>query len=407
MNCSVPESFIADIKGKEYDLIVGIPSYSNEDTIAYVSEIAAKGLKQYFPDLRCCIINSDGGSKDKTKEYFLGAECLDYDLYSFVYEGIPGKGSAMRSVMEVAYLTNAKGVVFLDSDLRSVQPFWIDLLLQPILSGKSSYVTPFYIRDKYDGTITNSICYPLTTALYGNEIRQPIGGDFGVGKEIINIYMKKDKKIWKSDISKFGIDIFMTTTAINESNLPVYQANLGSKIHDVKDPGESLGPMFSQVVGTLFNLMDMYKNKWKDIKSYEPAPIFGKEINVNPEPLNVNLERMVQKCKEGLEEKFYISRKVLSENNIKYLEEVKESGFVDDDKWIDIIFELSYKYRQEKLRKEIIELLVPIYFGKTANFVKKTANENNQQAEERTKNLLNLYLRKKPELLKVWELEAN
>jgi len=407
MDFSVPEDFIADIKEKEYDLIVGIPSFNNEDTIAYVSEIAANGLNQHFPNLKACIINSDGGSKDKTKESFLGAECLGYDLYSFIYEGIPGKGSAMRSVMEVAYLTNAKGVVFLDSDLRSVQPFWIDLLLQPILSGKSSYVTPFYIRDKYDGTITNSICYPFTTALYGHEIRQPIGGDFGVGKEVIDIYMKKNKKIWESDISKFGIDIFMTTTAINESKLPVYQANLGSKIHDVKDPGESLGPMFSQVVGTLFNLMDTYKDKWKDIKSYEQAPIFGMEISVNPEPLNVNLERMVQKCKEGLEEKFEIAEILLSENLAKYLEEVKKKGFVNDEKWIDIIFELSYKYRDEKLRKEIIELLVPIYFGKTANFVKKTANENNQQAEERTKNLVNLYLRKKPELLKVWELEAN
>ena len=41
------------------------------------------------------------------------------------------------------------------------------------------YVAPLYLRHKYDGTITNSIVYPLTRALYGREVRQPIGGDFG------------------------------------------------------------------------------------------------------------------------------------------------------------------------------------------------------------------------------------
>ena len=41
-------------------------------------------------------------------------------------------------------------------------------------------MAPLYARYKYDGTITNTVTYPLTRALYGHRIRQPIGGDFGV-----------------------------------------------------------------------------------------------------------------------------------------------------------------------------------------------------------------------------------
>lgn len=402
---SVPEDFLKMISEKKYDLIIGIPSYNNEDTISYVAETSAMGLKKYFPDLNACIINSDGGSSDGTRDVFMSSRCLNYPLHSFIYEGIPGKGTAMRSVFEIGHLTGVKAVVFLDSDLRSVKPEWIELLLKPIISEKSSYVTPFYIRDKYDGTITNSICYPLNTILYGDEVRQPIGGDFGVGTEMINIYMNKKNEIWESDISKFGIDIFMTTTAINESKLPVYQANLGSKIHDVKDPGESLGPMFSQVVGTLFNLMDLYKNNWKKVTSFERAPVYGEKVIVDPKPIEVNLDRMIEKCKIGLKEKFSIAEKILSKDLISYLEDVKEKGIIGDEKWVDILFELSFKYREKSLRKEIIELLVPIYFGKTADFVIKTKKENNQQAEERIRILLNLYMRKKSELLKIWQLD--
>jgi len=46
----------------------------------------------------------------------------------------------------------------------------------------------------------------------------------------------------------------MTTTAINVG-FPVCQAHLGAKIHDARDPAAALGPMFRQVVGTLFGMI--------------------------------------------------------------------------------------------------------------------------------------------------------
>jgi hypothetical protein len=41
------------------------------------------------------------------------------------------------------------------------------------------YIAPYYLRHKYDGTITNGIIYPMTRTLYGKSVRQPIGGEFG------------------------------------------------------------------------------------------------------------------------------------------------------------------------------------------------------------------------------------
>ena len=51
--------------------------------------------------------------------------------------------------------------------------------MSPVFEQGFDYVAPYYLRHKYDGTITNSIVYPLTRTLYGHRIRQPIGGDFG------------------------------------------------------------------------------------------------------------------------------------------------------------------------------------------------------------------------------------
>jgi hypothetical protein len=57
----------------------------------------------------------------------------------------------------MAALLQTKACAVVDSDLRSITPEWIDLLLRPILSAGFDFVAPYSHRQKYDGTITNSI----------------------------------------------------------------------------------------------------------------------------------------------------------------------------------------------------------------------------------------------------------
>ena len=79
-------------------------------------------------------MNSDGGSKDNTRAVVLGEE-LDTDSLLLVsypvrlisrvstpYHGIPGKGSAFRTIFAVAKRLNAEACVVVDSDLRSIAP---------------------------------------------------------------------------------------------------------------------------------------------------------------------------------------------------------------------------------------------------------------------------------------------
>ena len=209
---------------KKADILVGIPSYNNARTIGHVVKAVQAGFAKYFPDKKCVLVNSDGGSTDGTAETVQNAGIESYQTIlinhrttpSFKittpYHGIPGKGSAFRTIFEIASALDAKVCAVVDSDLRSITPEWIELLIKPVVEGGFDYVAPLYHRHKYDGTITNSIIYPLTRALYGRRIRQPIGGDFGFSGRLANFYLTKD--VWETDVAKYGIDIWMTTTAI-------------------------------------------------------------------------------------------------------------------------------------------------------------------------------------------------
>ncbi len=178
-------------KIKDADIIIGIPSYNNSRTIGHVVRAVQAGLAKYFPEKKSVLINSDGGSTDGTMD--IVQNTVIEDLQSILihhrttpffkiatpYHGIPGKGSAFRMIFEIAEMLNAKACAVVDSDLRSITPEWVELLIKPVIERDFDYVSPLYHRHKYDGTITNSIIYPLTRALYGRQIRQPIGGDFG------------------------------------------------------------------------------------------------------------------------------------------------------------------------------------------------------------------------------------
>jgi glycosyltransferase involved in cell wall biosynthesis len=293
------------------DILVGIPSYNNVRTIGHVVKAVQAGLAKYFPNDKSVIANSDGGSKDGTVEIVQNTSIEDLRtilihhsperLYKIAipYHGIPGKGSAFRAIFEIAQALGVNACAVVDSDLRSITPEWVELLLDPIISGSFDYVAPLYKRHKYDGTITNSIIYPFTRALYGKRVRQPIGGDFGFSRKLAEFYLSRN--VWETDVARYGIDIWMTTTAI-ANNFKVCQSFLGAKIHDPKDPSADLSSMLYQVVGATFNLMEEYYNIWSQITSSEVVPTFGFEYEVGLEPVSVNLERMIDRFKLGVKE---------------------------------------------------------------------------------------------------------
>src|SRR5512135_1928195 len=145
-------------KIKETDVLVGIPSYNNVLTASYVISQVVTGLDKYFHQLRSVIFVSDGNSVDGTLDSVRTVQlpCKSPDscnpkLIPAVYVGISGKGSALKAIFEASQILGAKAVALVDSDLRSITPEWMKLLISPALAG-TGLVVPFYNRRKYDGT---------------------------------------------------------------------------------------------------------------------------------------------------------------------------------------------------------------------------------------------------------------
>lgn len=420
---ALPENILGAAREvRRADIVIGIPSYNNVRTVAHVVRAAQAGLAKYFPHFAALIVNSDGGSTDGTREAVLSTEIEDAHLLllsspllpvhrlSFPYHGIPGKGSAFRMIFRIAQELEAKACVVVDSDLRSITPEWFDLLARPVLHAGYDFVAPYYHRHKYDGTITNSVVYPLTRALYGLRVRQPIGGDFGLSARLIARYLLRDD--WETDVARYGIDIWMTTIAIAEG-FRVCQSFLGAKLHDAKDPGADLSAMLHQVVGSVFTLMQEYEWVWRAREGSQPVDLFGFRFDVGLDPIEVNVERMLDAFRSGCEELREVWALALRPDTHAALrklgcEVARNPQFhLDDELWARVICEFASAHRKWPLeRGHLLRSLTPLYLARVASFVIETQSLFSAQVEERIEHLCLCFERLKPYLLAQWNSDA-
>ena len=390
------------------DLVVAIPSYREARLIAYPTTQAALGIKRYFVEQRCVLVNCDNNSDDGTKEAFFAADTEGVPrIYISTPPEVRGKGNNLRNLFRKVIDLKAKGVVVVDADLKSITPQWIKHLGEPLFND-FGYVAPLYVRHKYDGTITNSIAYPLTRALYGRRVRQPIGGDFGFSGELARVYLASPT--WSEEVSQFGIDIWMTTLAMN-NNVPICQAYMGRpKIHKPKDPGSELGPMFSQVVGTIFELMTQTTGYWMRVKWSKPTSIYGfglGEVEMPP-PVKVSEDKLASNFRDGLSRHRETWEAVLPRDIMNKVVEIAQLPAEQFDfptqLWAKTLYDFAAAFRVQRVdREELLASLIPLYFGKTLSYVRKTARMSVQQAEEFIENECMVFEESKPYLLERWD----
>ncbi|MBP7706650.1 MAG: glycosyltransferase family 2 protein [Candidatus Aminicenantes bacterium] len=388
------------------DILVGIPCFNNERTIAHVLQRVTHGLDRYYRDMRNVILVADGGSTDDTRE-----AARDYEIKPWqekivsIYRGPGGKGTALRSVFEAAERLAVKACVVVDADLRSITSDWVLDLLDPVLETGYEFVAPVYLRHKYDGTITNNIVYNMTRALYGKRLRQPIGGDFAFSREVARFYASQD--VWETDVARYGIDIWMTTMAVTQG-FKVCQSNLGVKIHDAKDPAAHLGPMFRQVVYVLFSLMERLETDWRNVRGSVSVETFGRTTDLQPEDVAVDLDNLVERFKTGFQQFGPLWKEVFCADCYESIRRAAEKPVASFElplsTWVQILFELAATFHAwTRNRFKIIELVTPLYYGRVASFVNQTRDMSSEEAERLVEEQALEFERQKDYLVAVWD----
>jgi hypothetical protein len=245
----------------------------------------------------------------------------------------------------------------------------------------------------------------VTRALYGQQIRQPIGGDFGMSRALVRHYLSLP--VWDTDVARYGIDIWMTTTAIC-GGFKVCQAFLGAKLHDPKDPAGDLSAMLVQVLGTVFRLMETHAERWQSVQQSQPVPIVGFRYDVGLDPIKVNPARMIDHFRRGVRDLESVWQTMFDRADLDKLKNaassVNEDFAIGDELWARLVYDLAAAFHHRvRERDALVRSTLPLYMGRVASFVMEMADADASQVEERLERLCAIFEQEKDYLRRRWK----
>lgn len=390
------------------DVVVGIPTYKHARTLAPVMRTIAEGLARDFKGLRTVITVVDGGSPDDTMA-IANQVALPPTVKRIItsYQGVQGKGSAVRAIFEIARALRARAIVILEADLQSITPDWADKLARPILDNQYQFVMPHYVRPLPDGAMTDLLAYPLTRLLYGADVRQPMGGEYALSAELAQRMSGRD--VWETDVARHGVDIWLSTTAINE-NVKTCQVRLGVKLDDSRELLLAFDPTFIQAVGTLFRMVDIYKRRWQESQQTRNAPFFGNGVvSEQPRPwiASVSAAALSDAFISGSRRYARLWKTALTPSTrqaIKELTEIPDGATRFSARlWARTVYDFVTVYNQgEGDPDKIVAALLPLYYARCATLMRETALEPGA-VERAVQAQAKQFASEKPYLVHLWE----
>lgn len=392
---------------QQVDIVVAIPTFNEAAFIGRVAEIVGQGLRAHYPDRSSVIINCDNASVDGTRDVFFHALTDVPRIYLSTEPHRRGKGANLRMLFEKITALNPHAVLILEADITNLTPMWVPLFLEPIFRG-AAYVTPLYMRHKYESTLTSAIVYPMLRCLYGRRVRQPDAGDCAFRGDMAAGFLKA--AAWSEAVEGSGIDVWMAGVALT-SRAPVWQTIIGApKKHRPKDPFTQLGSRFRNVLAALFDQMEAHADFWKRVKWSKPTALFnldGQEMDTPP-LVEINAVRLHQRFLEGFRENEATWRQVLDPVTMNKLEEIRRMPYEQftfpSQTWAALLFDTACAYRRFAAaeRERLLDSLVPLYLGKVVGFVKRTERLSVQQAEDYVEQTCAIFEECKPYLVERW-----
>lgn len=401
---------------KQSDILVGIPTYNNAETIGSLLRAVRGGLAQ-IPSQKSVIVHADGGSTDQTVECAIDGMPKEYgDLLQISYplypvhrllgsaQPIPGRDSAFRSIFSVADRLGVKACCIIDAGVHSVPQNWIGSLVQPILDSGCDLVAPQYLRHKYDGPLVNGIVYPVIRALFGKQVRQPVGSDFAYSGRFVRHCLSAAS--WNNDAVRQGVDLWSVLEAI-EGSFKLGQAFLGARAPVRRDSPPDLSTVLSETVGAVFGQMEQRADRWQRVRGSEPVPSFGLRFDADTDHVAVDVKPLLHAYRLGCENLRDVWALILPPATLlelkKMAREPDEKFRFPDEFWARTIYDFGVGYRQRAIgRDHVLRALTPLYEGWVASYILGIREARPSEVFQRIESLCKSFEAQKPYLISRW-----
>ena len=307
-------------------------------------------------------------------------------------------GDSFRAVFQSAQNLNARACAIIASDLSTVTADWVSLLLQPLVEESFDLVAPCYGRHPFEGMINRAIIYPLTRALYGKRVRNPLGPDFGLSRNLLARMAGGGK-------TRFHPLASLTAEAVI-GGMKVCQSHLGERVYSTPDSSE-LSSLLAQVLGPLFLDVERYAVYWQRSRASEEVQEFGHPLTLAGPANAVDVSHLIELFQLGARNLTEVWGMILPPSTLVELRRLarQDTGVfrLPDETWARIVYDFVLAHRLRTInRDQMLRALTPLYLGWVASYAMEFDNPAPEAVEQRLEGLCVVFESTKPYLVSRW-----
>jgi glucosylglycerate synthase len=406
---TIPKETLEQIEGiRSADVVIGLLRGDPEDAMDGAARLVREAVDRLPGEARAVVIHHNGsasashasnGSAQEDRVRVLACKMFEPEPSGAPQQNL---AAAYRVIFKAGGKLFARACGIIASDLRSVTPQWILRLVEPALDRGFDLVTPCYAAHKFEGLLNKSIVAPLNRCLYGVQIQNPLGPDFGLSGNLLRILGQESRASVAQEITS----VPSIAPAAILAGLRVCEVNLGARLQPPTD-STNLSSLVAQVMGPLFLNMEQNAAHWQRIRGSHAVPRFGDLTPAPQESRAADVRRMLESFQLGAQNLQDVWSLVLPPKTM--LETVRLARLppdrfrMPDELWVSIVYDFALAHRLRTIsRDHLLRSMTPLYLGWVVSYALEMESATPDAVEARLERLARAFESGKSYLISRW-----
>jgi hypothetical protein len=395
------------------DLVVGILDADHDGEPGAAVAMVREALAALSADLnrvaRAVVLCGNSSQSPATApEADNGSQPLTVFSYTLTARGPaespqPAMADAYRTVFGAAGKLEVRACGVIASHLAAVTPQWIYRLIQPVLEWEFDLVAPRYTRHKMEGLLNRSVLSPLHRALYGVQLQNPAGPDFGVSGKFLQRALGQEFRSQRGNERDPMASIAPTAAS---GSFRICETHLGARSQPPTD-WMNLSSLLATVLGPAFLEMERQAVFWQRIRGSNAVPAFGYPETASEDTGATDVRRMLESFQLGTQNLQDVWGLILPPTTLLELRKFSrlppDQFRMPDDLWVRIVYDFALGHRLRTIsRDHLLRSITPLYLGWIASYALEMESAGPAEIEARIERLARAYEAGKPYLVSRW-----
>lgn len=393
------------------DLVIGILGSDHQDQGCSPVAMTLEALKPLSRPLRAMVICNNGTHEASAATPESTGDSPSPIVFSFSLP-TPGPGetppqsisNAYRNILAIGGRLGVRACGVIASQCPPAIREWIYQLIQPVLDLGFDLVGPCYTRRKTEGLLNRSVLAPLHRTLYGQQLQNPMGPDFGLSGKLLQ------RLLAQSSTQRRGTEVNALASIASVAacdGFQVCESYLGARTQGPTD-WEDLSSLLVQILGSTFLEMETRAARWQSIRGSRTLPRFG-------QPEAPELDTATALDVHGMIESFRLGTRNLQDVwglllppttllELRALSRLPENQFrFPDQLWVRIVYDFALGYHLRTMsRDHVLRSITPLYLAWIASYSLEIQAAEPVEVDARIERLARAYEDSKSYLVSRW-----